>query len=103
MISDELIILLLISLLILYWYDSMRAREMARIASIRACKESDVSFLDDTVSLKKLRLKKNSYGRLSIFREYQFDFTSDGYARHHGSVIVHGKLLSNVDLGVFRV
>ena len=103
MISDELIILLLIGLVILYWQDAMRAREAARLASMQACSDSNVSFLDDTVSLKKLRLKKNKYGHLSVYREYQFDFSSDGYSRYHGSIAIHGKYISNVDLGVFRV
>ena len=103
MMLDELVILLLISLLMRYWYDAMRAREAARYASIQACKDSDVSFLDDTVSLKKLRLKKNKYGQLSVYREYQFDFSSDGYSRYQGSIIMYGKYVSNIDLGVFRV
>ena len=103
MFSDEFIILLLISLVVVYWFDAMRAKEVARSASMKACNHSDVSFLDDTVSLKKLCLRRNAHGHLSIYREYQFDFSSDGYSRHHGSIIVHGRQISNVDLGVFRV
>ncbi|MDH5473183.1 MAG: DUF3301 domain-containing protein [Gammaproteobacteria bacterium] len=103
MLSDELFILLGIGLIVLYWYDAMHAREMARKASIKACQSSDVAFLDDTVSLVKLRLKKDRYGRFTIYREYQFDFTSDGYSRHHGLTTLYGKQVAGIDLGVFRL
>lgn len=103
MFSDELILLIIIGLVILYWYDAMHAREIARTTSIRACKSSEVSCLDDTVSLSKLRLKKNTYGQFGLYREYQFDFTSDGYSRHHGLICMQGKRVINVDLGVYRV
>ena len=103
MFPDELIILSIIGLLVLYWYDAMRAREMARHASLAACRDSNVDFLDDTVSLIKLRLKKDKYGRLTVYREYQFDFTSDGYTRYSGITRIYGKQLPDVDLGVFRI
>ncbi|MDH5766173.1 MAG: DUF3301 domain-containing protein [Gammaproteobacteria bacterium] len=103
MLFDELITLLIISLIGVYWYDAMQAREIAKTASIKACKDSDLGFLDDTVSLRRLTLGKNKYGRMSVIRQYRFDFSSDGYSRYHGTVTLYGKTLTHVELGVYRI
>lgn len=103
MLFDELIILILISLLGIYWYDAMQAREMAKLASMKACRDADLIFLDDTVAFRKIGLARNSYGQIRLLREYRFDFSNDGYARYHGRVVLLGKSLSTVDLGVYRI
>jgi len=60
---------------LLFWRDSLGAREQARAASARACQQMGVQLLDDTVALERL---------------YVFEFTDTGQRRQVGSVLLVG-------------
>ncbi len=74
-----------------YWYNAMRSQEQARAAGRRACENAGVQFLDDSMALVRLRLRRVPHGSLAIYREYRFEFSVDGAGRHPGRVIVHGQ------------
>lgn len=74
-----------------YWLDAMRSKELARMAGRRACENAGVQFLDDSVVLTRLRLKRIPHGSLAFWREYRFEFSVGGAGRHPGRVIVHGR------------
>jgi len=65
-------LLLLILLLIWFWRDSLQVREIATRISKRACESHDVQFLDQTVALRRLRLRWLRSG-LKFRRLYEFD------------------------------
>ena len=95
--TDFVVFLLLVSGF-LYWLDSIRAKEIATQHSRAACNRVSLDFLDETVSLKKLRLKRNANGQLAFFREYQFEFTSTGEYRYKGLTQLLGKQLVAVEM-----
>ena len=64
--------------LVWYWLDGMPCKEMARRAGKIACNEAGVLFLDDSVAINKVRLKRNELGGVSFYRIYHFEFTSSG-------------------------
>lgn len=82
----------------LYWLDSIRAKEIATSQSRQACKKVSLQFLDETVAIKKLRLRRNSIGRLVFYREYQFEFTSTGEFRYKGITKLLGKHLLGIEM-----
>lgn len=82
----------------LYWLNSIRAKEIATVHSREACKKMSLEFLDETVSIKKVRLRRNSLGRLVFYREYQFEFTSTGEYRYKGRIKILGKSLMGVEM-----
>jgi hypothetical protein len=86
------ILLLLIGLGIFLWFwqDSLRAKELAREACLRACRRYGVQLLDDTVALDKLWLRRNNNGRLILERRYTFEFTNTGISRTGGVVVMVG-------------
>ena len=86
----------------LYWLDSIRAKEIATLHSRQACKKYLLEFLDETVSIKKLRLRRNSRGQLAFYREYQFEFTSTGERRYKGVTRLLGKQLLDVELEPYK-
>ena len=88
---------------IAYWLNAMRAKEIARAAGKRLCQQAEVMILDDTVSLKRVRLKRNGNGQLDFQRDYEFEFTSDGEYRYKGELHFLGRQLLKADLGVYRV
>jgi len=86
-----------------YWWDTLRTKETARAAGRRACEQKGVQFLDDTVVRNRLRLRRNSRGQVQIQRRYDFEFTSDGERRYHGSIEVFGGRVGRIDMDAYRV
>lgn len=86
----------------LYWLGSIRAKEIATSHSREACKKVSLEFLDETVSLKKLRLRRNHSGHLNFYREYQFEFTSTGEFRYKGIIKLLGKSLLDVEMEPYQ-
>ncbi len=52
------------------------------------CEEMGWQFLDETVSLKSLRLSRTARG-WALVRRYEFDFSPDGLHRQRGELLVH--------------
>ncbi|MCK4863930.1 MAG: DUF3301 domain-containing protein [Gammaproteobacteria bacterium] len=99
--TDFTLFVILISVF-LYWLDSIRAKEIATARSREACKKVLVEFLDETVAIKKVRLRRNSSGRLNFYREYQFEFTSTGEYRYKGIVKLLGKYLVDIEMEPYQ-
>ena len=103
MFVDDLIWLLPVAGLVWYWLDAMRSQEMARRIGRDACLKADVLLLDDTVALARIRLRRNGAGHISLYREYRFEFTSDGSQRYGGSLALLGRQLQDVQLEAYRI
>lgn len=74
-----------------YWHDALRSQEQARAAGRRACENAGVQFLDDSVVLVRVRLRRDPRGALAFWREYRFEFSINGAGRHPGHVTLHGQ------------
>ena len=85
-----------------YWFDGMRAKEMALAAGTRVCQAQGVYFLDESVVLSRLRLRRNTAGHIAFYREYRFEFTSDGAYRYRGKITLLGKQLVSTDMEAYR-
>ena len=87
---------------LLFWVDSLRARERALQAGRSACQRYDLQFLDDTVSFTRLRLARNDEGQLRIARTYNFEFSDTGNNRRHGAIVMLGGELQDLHLEPYR-
>ena len=85
-----------------YWHDAMRAKELARAAGRQRCSDAGVTFLDDTVSLARLRPRRDEDGRVNLYREFRFEFTGDGSARHGGEIALLGTRVLQVEMEPYR-
>lgn len=103
MTTGGIIGLLLLAGLAWCWYDAMRALERARTAARQRCDTLGLSLLDDTVVLKRLRLRRRDDGQLTFWREYRFEFSGDGHSRHGGRVVVLGDRVQSLELEPWRV
>ncbi len=97
----EFIIIFTLIVVIFYWIDTIRAKELAVMHGKNACKDAGVTFLDQTVEIKKVRLKRNPRGTMVFYREYQFEFSSDGIRRFDAVIIMLGKQLLNLQLSAY--
>jgi hypothetical protein len=94
----EVAVLVLVALGVFLWIDSLRARERAVQAGRSACKRYELQFLDDTVSVARLRLARDEQGQLRIARTYTFEFSDTGNNRRHGAVVMLGAQVHDLHL-----
>ena len=95
----------LIALLLLgwLWYDSLEAREAAVRAARAACEAEGLLFLDDTVGIASLKPARDSEGRLKLQRAYDFEYSDTGNNRVYGSVVMLGKRVTLLNVGLLVV
>ncbi len=94
----QLIFIALIAALLWFWWNSSGVGEIATRAAKQACLEVGVQFLDDTVSVRKIRLQRNQKGSISLARLYSFEFSLTGSHRNFGYIITLGNLIFRVEL-----
>ena len=95
---DTLLALLAVAIVVLFWSDSIKAREVAFQRAARACKETGVQLLDQTVALRGLRPVRADNGAPGLLRTYGFEFTRDGVARHGATVWMLGRRVQSVQM-----
>jgi hypothetical protein len=75
----------------LVWHTALEAREAANRIAREACSRAVVQLLDETVAFAGFRLRRSAHdGRPRLLRTYTFDYTSDGFERSQGFVIMAG-------------
>ena len=102
----DIISLLFLSLLAAlgwFWFDSLRALEIARNAGKRACDDVNVQFLDDTVAGIAVALVRDISGRRVLRRTYRFEFSETGNTRLSGNLVVLGKKVESVSMEPYQI
>ena len=91
--------ILFIALLIWFWLDSARAREIATGICQAACRERNLQFLDQTVAVSRLGIRWIGQG-VRIRRMFRFEFSEEGLGRRTGHVTLIGINLEDFSLGL---
>ncbi len=91
------IFLVTIALAIWAWMDALRAREIAIHHGRKLCEEAGVQLLDQSVSLKRLRIARRD-GLPTLIRRYQLEISLDGSDRHRGHLELAGHRLESWSL-----
>jgi hypothetical protein len=81
-----------------FWADSLRAKERAVSVSKQFCQLHRAQYLDDTVSLASLSVRRQTKGRLAMYRVYEFEVNRLGNEREIGTVSMHGSQIISVYL-----
>jgi hypothetical protein len=84
--------LLVIAAAVWAWMDALDAREHAIRHGRALCHEAGVQLLDQTVSLKRLRIGRRN-GLPTFVRRYGFEISLDGSDRHRGHLDLGGHRL----------
>lgn len=92
------VLLAVLAALAWFWFDSLRARELALRTGARACAGIDVQFLDQSVSVDQLRLGRDARGQLVFRRVFSFDFSASGADRRRGSIVILGRQVQSITL-----
>jgi hypothetical protein len=86
------LLLLTIGAAIWVWMGALGARERAIRHGQELCREAGVQLLDQTVSLKRLRIGHRD-GLPTLLRRYDFEVSIDGSDRHRGHLDLGGDRL----------
>ncbi|MBS0557998.1 MAG: DUF3301 domain-containing protein [Proteobacteria bacterium] len=77
------------------WQNALRAREHARTLARELCARAGVQLLDQTVALRRLRLRRVPGEGLRLERCYGFEVSVDGADRRRGSLdLLDGEVVS---------
>jgi hypothetical protein len=82
----------------LAWSSARAAAEIARWHGQRACAQAGVQWLDQTVMLEAMSLKRASDGWVRVARRYRFDYSTDGIDRKPGRIALLGRELQWISL-----
>jgi hypothetical protein len=100
--NDDLLILVgaaaLLAVAYKVWQVSLDAREAANRIARDTCSKAVVQLLDDTVAFAGLRVARDSHGRRRLLRTYTFDYTTDGFERAQGFIVLARGRLEAVGL-----
>jgi len=91
--------LISIALVIAFWIDSLRTREVAILHCRRRCREQGLQLLDQTVALTRLRPRWTAQG-LRLQRIYRFEYSEEGVERWDGHLTLIGTRLQEFSLGL---
>lgn len=98
----EMLFLMLIGCLALYWQAGMRAKEQAVATASAECKRCGVLLLDQTVHQVKLSMSRDRQGRWRLWRDYAFEYTDTGEVRSRGHITLLGRRVLRVALETFN-
>lgn len=92
-------------LLLVAWFClcTLKAREIGVESARNACMAEGLQFLDETVALSGIRVRRNDKGHVCLQRSYSFEFSVTGNDRHGGSVTLLGYEVVMLDTGPHRV
>ncbi len=96
--SGEWLPLVILAGLAWFWWDSLQKRELAVRAARAVCERANVQFLDDSVALSKMKLRRDSNQRARLYREFSFEYSSVGDDRLAGRVYLLGEIILSADL-----
>ena len=89
--------IIILGLIVIFWLEAARARELAVAISSAACDKERYQLLDDSVYLQRIGLRWTSAG-LRFRRMFRFDYSVDGTLRQSGYVLLLGTRLEAVHL-----
>ncbi|ACX96752.1 conserved hypothetical protein [Halothiobacillus neapolitanus c2] len=99
----DLLILFIVVGIVFFWWQQDKLHRRALALAKTACDRADVQLLDDSVGLRRLRLRlRRLNGHFIIERHFGFEFSPSGAARYPGLIIFHGTAVHSVDLDLSR-
>ena len=99
----DIILIGLMCLAYLYWFNAQKTKEIALAAARSHCRAMEVQMLDDYVALNTLRLSRAKSGNMQLRRAFLFEFSSTGNERYNGTVIMQGRQIESITMEPYRI
>jgi hypothetical protein len=91
----EIPLLLFTGLLFLFIATNAKARDIARARCKREAIQRNFIFLDDSIALKSMKIKKIK-GRLGFLRSYAFEYNEADFQRYKGKIELLSYQVQNI-------
>lgn len=88
---EILLLLIILGVVVIVWYESLRIRELVIQRCNILCKEAELQLLDQTVAMTAISLGKSRNGMPCLARRYQFEVSERGTERYKGYVNLLGR------------
>jgi Protein of unknown function (DUF3301) len=95
---SSLALLAVIGLLVWFWLESLKSRDIAIQVARNSCRQQELQLLDGTVSLQTLRPFYRSRDDYGLKRTYTFDYSGDGVSRQTGCVVLYNTRVVSIIL-----
>jgi hypothetical protein len=79
-----------------FWFAGRRAAEHAVALGRQACANAGVQWLDQSVHLLAMRVRRGPDGWLGLERHFGFEYSIGGEDRHAGRIVLHGNRLQSL-------
>lgn len=86
-----------------FWWNTLGIKPLALRAAQRHCDEMGVQLLDESIVLRRARLKRDRAGGMRVWRSFSFEFSTTGDARYRGRVEILGKRVLDVQLEPHKI
>jgi len=96
--STALILLAIVTLILLFWFETLRMREYVIRRCKSTCEAAGLQLLDQSVALNSISMKRDRNGRWRVHRSYQFHVSENGTDRYPGSIILTGNRIEAVHI-----
>lgn len=94
----QLLTLLAFVMLAGYLWSAVRSKEIAIRVGAATCQKHGLQFLDETVEQQLLRFRLDPRGNPAWYREFHFEFATDGEFRYGGMIKMYGHRIHAVVL-----
>ncbi|MGD8421440.1 MAG: DUF3301 domain-containing protein [Gammaproteobacteria bacterium] len=99
----KLVLLLLLGLAAVYWWQSGVYKGRARDFASEHCRRLDLQLLDYSMVITGIWPVRGRDGRLALRRRYQFEFASLGDRRYQGELVLLGSELYSIKLETYKL
>ncbi|MFC1750636.1 DUF3301 domain-containing protein [Pseudomonadota bacterium] len=99
----DMFILFLLGFVGVFWWKTQDVKPYALRAAQKRCEEEGLQLLDQSVVLRRARLRRDSRGRMHICRRFVFEFSSTGDERYKGYVETMGTQVVSISLAAHRI
>lgn len=93
-----LIALIAILLAAWFWRSSMQAKELATEVARNSCNNHDLQFLDETVAIKSIKLRRDEMGSPTLLRHYEFEYYDGEQIRKKSTIDLLGTVVIDIEL-----
>lgn len=100
---DDIIFLAFLLCAAAYWMSAQKVKEIALQATKDHCWAMEVQMLDAYIALSKLGLARNKAGKIQLRRTFAFEFSSTGYERYSGEIIMLGSEIQSIMMEPHRL
>ncbi|HET6602723.1 MAG TPA: DUF3301 domain-containing protein [Xanthomonadaceae bacterium] len=91
--TTTLVLLLAAALVLWLWSEARAAAERAHAHAAAACRRAGVQLLDQTVSLRRISLRRGRTGALGVLRQFGYEYSRYGHDRNSGALALLGREL----------